>query len=136
MLGGETEGLMKFLRLALVASACLASAAASAQPGQAGAQAPAGQPLPRTPWGDPDLRGTWPLQNINDAQIRLERPTDFGTRERLTDEEFAARVQAAEQSDARFSVEWGGGGTAGLAAWLRSSAMGRRSEAGRGTDRL
>ncbi len=93
----------------------------------AGAQAPSGQPLPRTSWGDPDLRGIWPLQNINDARIRLERPTDFGTRERLTDEEFAARVQAAEQSDARFSAELGGGGTAGLAAWLHASTMGRRS---------
>lgn len=118
---------MKTCRLVLVASACLAAATVRAQPAEAGPQAPSGQPLPRTPWGDPDLRGTWPLQNINDAQIRLERPTEFGTRERLTDEEFSARVQAAEQSDANFSVEWGGGGTAGLAAWLRSSAMGRRS---------
>jgi hypothetical protein len=118
---------MKSLRIALVASACLVAATASAQPGQVGAQATSGQPLPRTPWGDPDLRGTWPLQNINDARIRLERPTEFGTRERLTDEEFAARVQAAEQSDAHFSVELGGGGTVGLAGWLRSSAMGRRS---------
>lgn len=63
---------MKSLRIALVASACLVAATASAQPGQVGAQATSGQPLPRTPWGDPDLRGTWPLQNINDARIRLE----------------------------------------------------------------
>lgn len=71
---------MKSLRIALVASACLVAATASAQPGQVGAQATSGQPLPRTPWGDPDLRGTWPLQNINDARIRhiKDRLNGFG----------------------------------------------------------
>jgi len=121
---------MKSLRIALVASACLAAAAASAQPGQAGAQGPSGQPLARTPWGDPDLRGTWPLQLINDARIPLERPADLATRAELTEQEFAERLQRAEQSDAAFSREAlsvSGGGTSGLAHWLRSTPMGRRT---------
>src|SRR5688500_9489486 len=30
----------------------------------------------RTAWGDPDLTGTWPVQTVWDAQIRLERPKE------------------------------------------------------------
>jgi hypothetical protein len=86
-----------------------------------------GYSVARTPWGDPDFRGTWPVQNINDARIPLERPETVATRAWLTDEEFAARVAAAETSDAAFSVEIGGGGSAGLAAWLRASRLGPRT---------
>ena len=97
--------------------------------GAAGAAGAAGAPDRsfRTPWGDPDLRGTWPVQNIRDAGIPLERPVAIGPRAVLTDEEFAARLDKARQSDAAFSVELGGGGTVGLADWLRSTPTGRRS---------
>ena len=44
----------------------------------------------RTPWGDPDLRGTYTTDNS--IGVPLERPTQFGTRAELTDEEYAARV--------------------------------------------
>jgi len=81
----------------------------------------------RTPWGDPDFRGTWPIQNINDAGIPLERSEAMGDRAWLIDEEFAARLQAAEKSDAEFSIEFGGGGTIGLADWLRGTKLGRRT---------
>ena len=73
------------------------------------------------------MRGTWPLQNINDARIPLQRPAELGTRAWLTDEEFAERLKRAEQSDAAYSNDLGGEGTAGLAAWLRVTPVGRRT---------
>jgi hypothetical protein len=52
----------------------------------------------RTPWGDPDLQGTWPSGLLID--VPFERPESFGTRDTLTDAEFAARVaQIATQGD-------------------------------------
>ena len=44
---------------------------------------------PRTPWGEPDLSGTWSSQA--ELGVPFERPAEFGTRQRLTDEEFAQR---------------------------------------------
>ena len=114
------------LRLLCVAGALALEQAAPAR------QAPAGDPPAvarhapaRTAWGDPDFRGTWPIQNVRDARIPLERPAELGTRAELTDEEFAARLREAEQSDAAFSRELGGGGTLGLADWVRSAPTAR-----------
>ena len=55
------------------------------------AQAPATWTTPRTAWGDPDLQGIW---NTANSGTPMERPTEFGTREFLTEEEIAARVEA------------------------------------------
>ena len=53
---------------------------------------------PRTSWGDPDLEGKWPSTNV--AGVPLQRPESFGTRNVLTDAEFAQRqAQAARQKD-------------------------------------
>ncbi len=55
---------------------------------------------PRTPWGEPDLQGTWTSQP--ELGVPFERPAAFGTRQVLTDEEFAQResqAQAQLQSD-------------------------------------
>ena len=71
------------------------------------AQAPKGSPArggteaayhpPRTPWGDPDLQGKWPSNQM--AGVPLQRAESLGTRNVLTDEEFAVRrAQAARQS--------------------------------------
>ncbi len=49
---------------------------------------------PRTPWGEPDLEGTWTSQA--ELSVPFERPAEFGTRERLTDEEFAQREAQAQ----------------------------------------
>jgi len=49
---------------------------------------------PRTPWGEPDLEGTWTSQP--ELGVPFERPAEFGTRERLTDEEFAQREAQAQ----------------------------------------
>ena len=43
----------------------------------------------RTSWGDPDLQGIW----ANPHVTPLQRPTEFGTREFLTDEEIATAEQ-------------------------------------------
>jgi hypothetical protein len=59
----------------------------------------------RTPWGDPDLRATYTLDMINLGRIAFQRPDEFGDRVWLTDDEFAARVEAARASDARFNPE-------------------------------
>jgi hypothetical protein len=51
---------------------------------------------PRTSWGDPDLTGKWPSTNM--AGVPLQRPESFGTRNELTEAEFAERqAQAARQ---------------------------------------
>jgi hypothetical protein len=51
---------------------------------------------PRTAWGDPDLEGKWPSTNM--AGVPLQRAESFGTRNVLTDAEFAERrAQAARQ---------------------------------------
>ena len=51
---------------------------------------------PRTPWGEPDLQGTWTSQA--ELGIPFERPAALGTRQLLTDDEFAQReVQAKSQ---------------------------------------
>ena len=51
---------------------------------------------PKTPWGEPDLQGTWTSQA--ELGVPFERPAAFGTRQTLTDEEFAQReTQAANQ---------------------------------------
>ncbi len=58
----------------------------------AAGQAPAGQTdseysSPRTPWGDPNLEGMWDTRTYTP----FERPTEFGTREFMTEEEAAER---------------------------------------------
>jgi len=81
----------------------------------------------RTAWGDPDLRGTWPIDRIFDANIPLERPEAFGDRLLLTDEEFAERLDAARNADGVFTKDVVERGTTGLAAWMQSTSYGRRT---------
>ena len=44
----------------------------------------------RTPWGDPDLQGEWTSEG--EYGVPFERPAQFGTRQFLTDEEYAKRL--------------------------------------------
>jgi hypothetical protein len=65
-----------------------------------GSLAAADWKAPRTPWGEPDLQGTWTSQA--ELGVPFERPAAFGTRQLLTDEEFAQREAQARtqlQSD-------------------------------------
>jgi hypothetical protein len=80
----------------------------------------------RTEWGDPDLRATYTLDMINAGRIPFSRPDEFGNRFWLTDEEFAARLAAAERSDAAYNEE-NTRGTKGLAEWIRSEPFARRT---------
>jgi len=113
-------------RPAIAALLALAGVAGPA----AGQDAPgvSGDYLPnQTAWGDPDLRGVWPVERIYAANIPLERPEAFGDRQLMTDEEFAERLEAAKRSDEGFRNEVDADGTEGLAAWLQSTAFGRRT---------
>ena len=53
---------------------------------------------PRTPWGEPDLQGIWTGQA--ELGVPFERPAAFGTRQSLTDEEFAQRAAQAQNQPA------------------------------------
>jgi hypothetical protein len=103
---------MKILRLAILVLIALSPLAASAQP-PAAATTPAAvstgalpipQPAPgfvqpKTPWGDPDLQGFWP--GVEMVGVPLQRPARFGTRNVLTEEEFAKRagdIKSEEES--------------------------------------
>ena len=44
----------------------------------------------RTPWGDPDIHGEWTTEG--EYGVPFERPAQFGTRQFLTDEEYAKRM--------------------------------------------
>jgi len=71
------------------------------------AQAPAASPTghgetyraPRTPWGDPDLQGKWPGGQM--AGVPLQRAESLGTRNELTDTEFAQRRAQADRQKAQ-----------------------------------
>jgi hypothetical protein len=82
---------------------------------------------PRTPWGDPDLEGRWPSTAV--SGVPLQRPSAFGTRNELSDAEFADRVArlanqtTQDQADFDFdhpSVPFGqvGGGQSPPPHWL------------------
>ena len=52
---------------------------------------------PKLAWGHPDLQGIWTSDDMRG--IPMSRPTQFGTRQYLTDEEFPQR--ATERGKAR-----------------------------------
>jgi hypothetical protein len=53
----------------------------------------------RTSWGDPDLQGEWTSEG--EYGVPLERPPQFGTRQFLTDAEYAKRLEEVRLRDAR-----------------------------------
>ena len=92
---------------------------------------------PRTPWGEPDLQGTWTSQP--ELGVPFERPSAFGTRQQLTDEEFAQReAQARDQlksDNAEFDAETAdtsragqvGSATSPPPTWLERGKASRRT---------
>jgi hypothetical protein len=71
-------------RIAVLVTAVLLVSAAQSQ------DAPAGDyKAPRTSWGDPDLSGIWPGTAM--VGVPMQRDEKLGTRNWLTDEEYAAR---------------------------------------------
>jgi hypothetical protein len=59
----------------------------------------AGQTGARTQWGDPDLQGEWTSEG--EYGIPFERPAQFGTRQFLTDKEYADRIEEVRIRDER-----------------------------------
>ena len=55
--------------------------------------------LERTPWGDPDLQGEWTSEG--EYGVPFERPPHFGTRQFLTDDEYANRLEEVRLRDER-----------------------------------
>jgi hypothetical protein len=55
---------------------------------------------PKTPWGEPDLQGIWPLNHL--IAVGLQRPTQYGNRLYLTDEELAKAENNLEARNKRF----------------------------------
>jgi hypothetical protein len=53
----------------------------------------------RTAWGDPDLQGEWTSEG--EYGVPFERPPQFGTRQFLTDEEYAKRLEEVRIRDER-----------------------------------
>jgi hypothetical protein len=53
----------------------------------------------RTPWGDPDLHGEWTTEG--EYGVPFERSPQYGTRQFLTDEEYAARLEEIRVRDER-----------------------------------
>jgi hypothetical protein len=106
-------------KLVLGASALVAIGAAAGSPAPALAQAEASAEAhaaarvdpnwapPRTPWGHPDLQGIWTTDDMRG--VPQQRPEEFGTRQYLTDAEFAER--AARREGARATQDRGAAGT-------------------------
>jgi hypothetical protein len=90
----------------------------------------------RTAWGDPDLEGKWSSTPM--STVPLQRPESLGTRNVLTDAEFAerekqaARQQAQDLADFDFenpSIPFGqvGGGQSPPQHWFERSAPQRQA---------
>ena len=85
-------------------SLALAQAEGSAEAGAAARTDPSWKP-PVTAWGHPDLQGIWTTDDMRG--IPQQRAPEFGTRQHLTDEEFAARLtqrEGARQTQDRGAV--------------------------------
>jgi hypothetical protein len=91
-------------RILLTIAVCLVTISTSIHlaglPRQAGAQSSRDTASTgRTPWGDPDLQGEWTAEG--EYGVPFERPPQFGTRQLLTDEEYAKRLEDVRIRDER-----------------------------------
>jgi hypothetical protein len=96
-------------------------------------QGPAASTVIRTPWGDPDIQGIFTTDD--ELGVPFERPEQFGTRELITDAEFAERDAQARRQAAVDAEEFvapraggrGGDGTGPPAHWLERGRPSRRT---------
>ena len=85
------------VRLAVSIGAVAVALTVSGLATQVVGQSPAGYMAPRTPWGDPDIQGLFTTDD--ELGVPFERPAAMGTRQTVTDAEFADReTQAARQA--------------------------------------
>ena len=107
---------MRRITLALVLASAVAAAVAAQQP----TKTPYSPP--KTAWGDPDLQGTWPSTDM--VGVPFERPANFGERNEVTPEEFAARQKgdttraAADAEETVSTAPRQGDGTGPPSHWL------------------
>jgi hypothetical protein len=86
------------------------------------------QGVPRTPWGDPDLQGIWPSGAL--ISVPFERPPEFGTRARLTDEEFAQRAAGLQRQAEADGQEFGAAAPGSVnppSHWLENGRASRQA---------
>ena len=115
--------------LALGVAIMLTGSGTRAQ-GQSG---PEGRGTVLTPWGDPDIQGLFTTDD--ELGVPFERPEQFGTRETVTDQEFAEREAQAARQTATDAEEFvvpraggrGGDGTGPPAHWLERGRPSRRT---------
>ena len=86
------------IAVALVASTASAQVGTRHVPAEATAAAftDAHWQVPRTSWGHPSLEGIWSTDDMR--SVPRARPVEFGAREELTPEEFAARASTDEET--------------------------------------
>ena len=95
---------MRLLTAAIFSASvlCIAGPAAAQAAGSADAKAAKrvdpNWKAPRTPWGHPDLSGTWTTDDMRG--IPMSRQPQYGTRQHLTDQEFAARAKQRQNARA------------------------------------
>jgi hypothetical protein len=96
---------MRLLTAAAILSAsvlCTAGPASAQAAGSADAKAAKrvdpNWKAPRTPWGHPDISGTWTTDDMRG--IPMSRQPQYGTRQHLTDQEFAARAKQRQNARA------------------------------------
>ena len=88
-----------------------------------------------TEWGEPDFTGGWPIDSLN-GRTPLQRDAKFGTRQLLTDAEFAERNAMVTKLENRYQDEssqnklgighWAEVGPANRrTSWITSPADGR-----------
>ena len=92
------------MKARVILAACLVTIAASMHlaglPSQATAQTGRDSAWTgRTVWGDLDLQGEWTAEG--EYGVPFERPAQFGTRQFLTDEEYAKRIEDVRIRDER-----------------------------------
>ncbi|HXS80581.1 MAG TPA: hypothetical protein VN818_09865 [Gammaproteobacteria bacterium] len=90
----DTLALLGAAAIAAGGAASLFAQAKGSAEAQAAARVDPGWAPPKTPWGHPDLQGIWTTDDMRG--IPQQRPPEFGTRQHLTDEEFAARGEQRE----------------------------------------
>ena len=71
--------------VAMIATAMATVRSQAPAPGSKAAPSTKAAAAPKTPWGEPDLQGIW----AREFDVPLQRPSKYGTKEFLTDEERA-----------------------------------------------
>ena len=107
MLNRSASALVAAVAAALTYPGTAAAQAAGSPEAQAAARTDPELAPPRTPWGHPDLQGIWTTDDMRG--IPQQRAPEFGTRQHLTDEEYAQREEQRER--ARQTQDRGASGT-------------------------